>query len=651
LPPDDWLALYISNARTPWLPMLMPLPRDGKTALLPTNVPVLVLQMRHGRIVAVSDPITMGADGSSVAQPFPAAPDNTRTIVTWVTFPDEARKPADYWTKLPPPTIRLVTPSGQQFNAIIAPGPGFGADGALLVFRNVPLATATIKIDGRLWTSNQVTVDAGPAGLTTTSGGLTIRPAAALTVRWFPDNSSRFASTNDCLTVNADSQRDSKVLVRLLSCEALRPESSVDNIDISKCNVVARPALDEVRSTATFTGVPPNTYVLQSQRPPHKPQRKVVTLATAGESSETVQFQGYRVLGRVTLRHEPVHVRLEFASGAVTSDSTGQYDGNLTEPPRNLPVRIIRCEDKSLLYTYLPSAPILENQPNDIDIPENHVDIQVLDQDGQPVENAALQLGAFAVKDSDDGDFIGEIPQTDAKGRTAVENVSTDRQLIACAVHKEYQRACSSRFTVTEDGTATVTVRLTRKGLHRGVVVYGPLSWGRLYFVRADGTVSEWVPVAQDGTFTYHSEHSPPEYIVLASSAPLLVTPLRQVENGELRIEFPSAGHVIDIEVALGRHLGQEDARLGLVIGGRYVPEAAYGMHQSARGLQPNLYHRGPLRIPEILMNESLVTVMLGPPPNVLPPGVAEGVDIFTLPAYASRFPQQNVTSTGKVNF
>ena len=251
-----------------------------------------------------------------------------------------------------------------------------------------------------------------------------------------------------------------------------------------------------------------------------------------------------------------------------------------------------------------------------------------------------MQLGAFSGKDSDDGEFIGEIEPTDPDGRTSAENVSTDRELTACATHKEYQRACTARFSVAPDAKAAVTIHLTGKDLRHGqITVPEPLTWGRIYFVRVDGTVSEWVQVGRDGGFSYHDEHRPPEYVVLASSAPLLVASLPDVSADDLRIEFPS-GAVVDIEVEIGPHIAQQDARLGLVIGGRHVPSIAYGMHQSARGLQPNLYHRGPLRIPAVLMSATPVTVVLGPPPDVLPPGVPEGMDVFCSATIRSAGPQ-----------
>jgi hypothetical protein len=199
--------------------------------------------------------------------------------------------------------------------------------------------------------------------------------------------------------------------------------------------------------------------------------------------------------------------------------------------------------------------------------------------------------------------------------------------------------------------TQSVTLTLQHKASRRGQVVsQQPLTWGRIYFVRADGAVIEWGPIAADGSFTYRQDHHAPEYVVIVSSMPLLVMPVPEASDEVLSIRFPSAP-VMDIEVEIGPTNTQQDARIGLKIGPWYVPELAWSMHQSARGLQPFLYHKGPLHIPSIFATASPLTVILGPSPYAPPPGLGEGVDVFTLPAYASQFPVKTVQAGAKTVF
>lgn len=175
-----------------------------------------------------------------------------------------------------------------------------------------------------------------------------------------------------------------------------------------------------------------------------------------------------------------------------------------------------------------------------------------------------------------------------------------------------------------------------------------PIVIVQIDFVSNGGTIAEWVPVAADGTFSYRHEHRPPEYAVVVSNEPLFLAALVDENASDLVLSSPAT--VIDLEVSIGEKSPQKDARVGLVIGGRYIPELAYAMHQSSRGLRPNLYNKGPLRIPAIAATGPL-EVILGPPPDSLPPGIAAGQDVFTVPAYAAGLPRIVPTREGHVIF
>jgi len=94
----------------------------------------------------------------------------------------------------------------------------------------------------------------------------------------------------------------------------------------------------------------------------------------------------------------------------------------------------------------------------------------------------------------------------------------------------------------------------------------------------------------------------------------------------------------------------QRDGLVGLIVGGRYVPDQAFFHHQSARGHQTIVYGKGPLVIPAVLTTGP-IDVILGPEPRDYPRELQPGDDIFTLPAYRAHFPVKRADAAGKVVF
>lgn len=653
---DEWLALYLANAGTDRLPTLLPIPRSEQEILVPADTPVLLLKMRGGRPIAVSQPLRVAPSARLDVDALPSATSNRRTVVTWVEFPPEDRKPEENWRFLSAPIARLVTRDGESFSPEIPPGSGFSADGALLVFRDVPLEESRISVKGMSWSGDEIEIEGGGGGhVLTSSQGLTIRPAASVAVRWSIEGRAAEADGADCGSKPPEATEDETAQVaQLLTCESLRPDSAAEHIDVGRCKAVAAGATDLARRTATFTGIRPGVYLVLLRVPPFPAHRKVVDLAVGDEENVEVLLRTYQFHGRVTLGGSPVKARLEFRTGTAVSDETGRYYAALPADPRNLPVYVRDCDSGRLLYKHLPVTPVLENQPHDIPIPRNRVEVTVLDERKRPIPRAKVELGVVFDKDSDAGEFLGELQETDAQGKTAGENVPVDRDVIACASHDDFARACSSRFRLgSSTSSEHVTVNLVSRRVRKGrVIAPHSFEFGWVYFVTPGGHVSERAFMQRDGTFLYKEEHLDPEYIVIVSNAPLAVVPIPEPEEpgATLTIPYPAAP-VLDLEVEIGPGHPHKDGRIGLFVGGRYVPVLAYSMHQDLRGLQTDVWDRGPLRIPSILLTAEPIAIALGPPPEVLPPGVPEGVDLFTLQAYARGFPRHSTTTSGRLRF
>jgi hypothetical protein len=101
-----FLALYISNDRGETRPMLVPIPRGTKRVMVPAGMALLVVAIRDGQVVDASAPFEVEAGAVRTIGAFSHASQRA-TLIAWVVFPKEARKPAGYWQSLGAPAARL----------------------------------------------------------------------------------------------------------------------------------------------------------------------------------------------------------------------------------------------------------------------------------------------------------------------------------------------------------------------------------------------------------------------------------------------------------------------------------------------------------------------------------------------------------------
>jgi hypothetical protein len=650
LPPlgtDESFGLYISNAGTAYLPMLIPIARGEQPTLVPAGMPLFVLRLWHHQIVDISNPLTIerGARMTLTAAAFPAAGRGHSTIMTWVTFAPEARNPDTEWDRLPAPDVTLIG-NGMTLTPSLTPRSGFGADGALFVFRNVPTGHWTAAVTGKFWTRGELPLDLA-TGFTATRTGLMTRPAGAVDVDWSIAGLPPRAATCPGETPAAETRANA--LARLLACPQWQPSLDLGIVDLQQCRAVSERTLDAAARHTEFQAVPPGNYILAVKQAPFGLSRSVANVNVGEAAHASLIFEAFTVSGRLTLDGHPLTASIEFRGGSAITDDDGQYVAALPNAPRDLPVLVRNCDDKKIIYTSLPSSPLIAGGRYDINITSNAVNVSVVDAaTRQPIANANVQVGAFAAADDDAGEFIAGV-EPGADGHTTVSNVPVNRQLVVCAAASQYRRHCSDRFSMAGIRNHGVTVALERKdSLHGRIVSPAQFAWGRIYFVGPDGVVREETALATDGTFVYSRKHEAPEYLVVASNAPLFVSGLPMNSPEVLELALPAV-RARELQVSIDPRSPRGDALVGLFVGGLYVPGAALSVHQSARGFQSAVYGRGPLTIPAVLATGD-VQVTIGPAPQDVGKTFPVGLDPFLLPQYAN-VPRREVPADGRIVF
>lgn len=641
--PTCWPSMFPMIA-----PKLVPIGRDKSEAVVPADMPLVVLAIRDGHVVNATDPIALPPAELRKIPRFPAMPEERATVVGWVTFPEEARQPAEYWKALGAPEAFLER-SGERSTPALPLFPGYRSDGALLLFRNVPHGRWTLRLRSDVWERDGLELDVPFAGLIEAPRNLRTRPAAALRVRW--SVGAPVAHEPTCAPP-ATKPAVTRTGVRLLTCEGLQPGVEASAVDLSRCrDVEVAGSIDGQARTALFSAVPPGMYLAEVREPLVPVRRASVTLTMGETASVDVDLQSFDFFGRVTYDGTPFHGRLEFKHGYAVSDETGRYEAHLDDDPRDLPVRVVRCDDGRLVHTHHPRQPISRNAPYDIDIVRNDVRVTVTDAaSGRPVEKAVVSCGVSLSDDSERGEFLAGIDTTNDDGNTVAANVPVDRKLLICATAERYDQTCAEMFTMGQARERRVSLAIRRVAHQGKLIVPWPITFARVHFVAADGRELERAVIAPDGTFHYRDDHRAPEYVVISGHGlPLAVLSLPEAPVSFLKIAPPPAPQQ-NLEVRIVPRHKQRDGLVGLIVGGRYVPDSAFGDHQSARGHQTIVYGKGPLVIPAVLATGP-IDIMLGPEPRDYPREVPFGVDIFTLPAYRAHFPVKRAYAAGKVVF
>lgn len=609
---DDAFAIYLSNEGTECRPAMLPVPPGDRSALVPAGVRLLVLKTRFSHVIDVSEPLI--GDGVTVVPPFRSLAAGRAHLLAWIDFRPEARDPDAEWKAIPAPAI-VLNIGGRRVAPEIPPRAGFGSDGALMLFRDVPLGNGTLMAGGGIWTRDELPIDATRAGVVVMTRGAVVTPATMLTVRWSGSAAAR--KDDDC----APATTQAEAPIRLLACEGAR------------CSEAATPSsLDRRQQIATFEGLRPGNYTIEIGD-----QRSAVTVKLGEQKTHDVALHPFRLFGRVTADDRPIRARLEFASGIAVTDTDGRYDADLTASPRDVPVDIFDCADGHLLQTAIPEHALEANQPYDVDIQHNHISISVVDAgSGRGVPGAEVHLAALKSSGSDEASFLGGTDHvTGSDGTARFDNVLRNHPLVICARSEHHERACSDELSFNGTRAIDVTLALHSKASLQGRVrSSAPIQSGRIFFVGADAKVREWSAIQPDGVFFHRLPHASPEYAVVVSTLPLLAAPLA---GGDAAIDIAMPAAVArDVDVAI-RSLPQQDGLLTLFIGDRQILEQAFNWHQSLRGMQSIVFAGGPLRIPQIF-ETAAITVGLGPAPKDIPATLQLGpdADLCALPGFAA---------------
>lgn len=147
LPPDERIGIYIANDGSKYPPALLP---------------VVLLGIRQQQIVDIGDPMKLKPRERVRIADFPDRRAHP-ALVSWILFTPEARNPGDHWSRMPAPLVSLTTGT-RTVSPAVAPRPGYGADGALVLFPDIPSGPWTLRLGGDVWRRDAIAGEASPHG-------------------------------------------------------------------------------------------------------------------------------------------------------------------------------------------------------------------------------------------------------------------------------------------------------------------------------------------------------------------------------------------------------------------------------------------------------------------------------------------------------
>jgi hypothetical protein len=582
------------------------------------------------RIRAIGDPITPAA-GQLVRVAFRSDAAQSGSVVVPVTIGSPPKG------KFSPPKVTL---GAAQQDAR-----------ALVFFRGVAAGAHDVKLAGDRWTTvtRPVKVIAGEIAV---ADPIVARPGSKLRVHWWTPvaPASLAQPERECGARPTRAAKSPSFRLDLLECPDQKPGGTIEMVARESCTVVAGSELpaDAAKGVVELRGIAAGLYFVRVTHPGLPPFFQSISVGADDTSDADVEIRYVTFFGKVTRAAKPLHVRV---FGTVTDSDTGEYTAVLTRLPKaDIPIDLRPC-DGGRAITLVPDDAPRENARFDIDVPDNHLTVHVVDAESRaPIEKAVINLAALQNGQDQAAHFAGFAGLTDADGRLMLDSVVENKRLHVCATRSDYENACADRFTFGGDAEKTIELALSRTVERRGrVVLDGPQQFASVSWYSPDGHLTEIAQVKEDGTFTYKRSHAAGEIVsYVSSNQPFIAFRQPPVAEEELFEIRPAAGaRRRTFQVALSPQ-AREGAFVTIALGDMIIPADAFLWHVERHGAQPSLRPGWTANVPDVVESAPIRVILI--PFSFAQAHDVRGVDIAMHPEVLG-LPQQTLGERTRVDF
>ncbi|MGN6187050.1 MAG: hypothetical protein ACTHQM_25725, partial [Thermoanaerobaculia bacterium] len=528
---------------------------------------------------------------------------------------------------VPPFSVIAKTKSG-TIQPLVPIREGIGGERSLLLYvTNEPI---TAVLAGELWQSQTIEIVPG-GGVAVAKPGFVAEPAAALNVEWsFNASAEVLRKQNPECAVNVQA-----AVVRVSHCEPA-----------DTCAIVAEKQDADFRRVLNVPALKPGEYRVEMNFPPLQSIKRTVVVQAFERGSIEEVIGDDIVTGRVSRDGKPVNAIITIPGVTTATDIA---DGSFALPVRGalplVPVNVKQCNATSHFVT-VPAEPIPAGGRFDITIPDNRLEVRVIDAVTREPLPAVVSHGAVDPRDPE-GDIFSADTHAAGTGFAIVEPVATTHKLRVCAQYDGYESNCLEPFEVAATTVTRREITLRPYGPSGQVVTAtGRMLGGAVFIAAADGTLKERVQVRPaDGIFWFDATIARGDYAVLVSqSHPLVVQ--RLADQSSINISVPAATIAVTVEVA--PEYRWNSPAVTIRVGGLLVPHEAFAQHATWRG--GTAVTRG-TRYAIRDISPAPVSILLGPSIRERPADLPPGVDIFAIPAFRGFVDEIPVGQDGRALF
>lgn len=541
--------------------LFLPLIAGEPHVMVPVGRVAVPLLIEGGVPIAIGDPIRVSAGDLVAAPPFRRRP-GRGDVVAWLKL-DRQLIDSDLDPALP--MVRLVA-DGEAFESIAPIQNVQQAPHALLIFRDIPVGPATLRVEGPTWIASEVPLNI-IEGVAIHRSPVLLAPASSIEVTW--PATERPASTH-CLDAKS-SAGGLELVVTVRSCGP-----SAEGAGGNRCTEVAREQVLAATGAVRFADLPSGDYEIEAKVPYlRSPIRVPVQLRIAAIEQVALPLVTFDLFGRVTVDGKPAAARLSFVSGEAISDSEGAYTARLFADPKENLVDVALCTSGAR-FRHIVAEPMRPNSRYDIEIDTRRLLVNVADPDGRAIAGASVS-SAPQLRDGTAA-YRSEAHETDQSGQISI-TIPEKRAVTVCASHDDYLPSCAN--IAENENSDRIRLQLRRAG-SRGRIE-GHTGNGALFFVDPVGRVIESVRLRTDGSFVAGTAAA--AYLVYTSDAgPLAVLSLNpQSGTRDQVIALPAAAtRSFRVRVT---EMTEDAGVIGVWVGGRLIPVDALQLHQESRGI------------------------------------------------------------------
>jgi hypothetical protein len=556
----EHFALYISNAgRSASPPAMRPVPGGTERFLAPADMPLLLLIVRENTIVWAGRPFSVPAR-KTFAVPRPQRPSPDLIALVGI---DEAV------TSFERNAVQSIAPPKLHLRGVIrdlSPTLGLKAppafDTSIVTFEDVPPGDYTLELSGEFWSRDRldIHVDAPTGVVAQTTRPLLTRPRARIDTSWtIGGDLAATPSVAAC-----DGAKPTATTLTLFRCAFPFPRCAPGDRTLVK-----RLGLDrEVRGRTSFDEVEPGDYYIELERADLRAfGRAAARVAVA--STVSLKLEPLVVTGRVTQASKPVKAEIQFATGSTVSDGqTGEYYALLTKSPGKQAIGVTVCGAKQQ-YIDVPSRALVASDRYEIDIPANHLEVQVVDAaTSTPIANARVSGRPVTERQDLEWRLLG-ITSDDGVAREA--NISKTAPFEVCAAAPGYDRRCSTDVHMLTE-TVTVTLALPRSTKRTVRIAWDHDLGGGMMFVVLHGSVVAQSAIDPRKMFQLDPNTPPDADVYIAAPYyPLTRLSVPILASDDPVLELPARNN-LSFSVTLPRGAKHAGGSLGIEMGDAPVP-------------------------------------------------------------------------------